>query len=159
MQKNKLRKMSKTPNATLLNLSKKVHTPTVFVFCIDLTSLTRQGCWSRGEGTCPILPILADQLTLSQVRGQIMPTTLLITTPPDFQIFLKRCQELHLSVFDGLVSQQKTFEYVILHHAPDYSTMRPNQLFEVSFEFASKIEFSTKGNLIPKKPSRAEDSR
>ena len=60
-EETKLRKMSKTPNATLLNLSKKVHTPTVFVFCIDFPW---QGCWSRSGGGdhAPILPILTDQL-------------------------------------------------------------------------------------------------
>ena len=35
--------------------------------------------------------ILADRLTLSQPKGQVMPTTLLLA-PPDFQTFPQLCK-------------------------------------------------------------------
>ena len=50
-----------------------------------------QGFRNRGQGGRTPSQILADQLTLSQPWGQIMPTTLLLA-PSDFQTFLRHCQ-------------------------------------------------------------------
>ena len=42
--------------------------------------------WGGPKGPVPLPPFLADQSTLSQPGGQIMPLTLLLT-PPDFLTF------------------------------------------------------------------------
>ena len=46
-----------------------------------MVELERQGAH------VPLLHIMTDQITLSQPGGQIMPTTLLLATPIDFQTF------------------------------------------------------------------------
>ena len=60
-------------------LCKFVFTP--FHFLLLVQACRRRGC----HGT----HILTDQLTLSQPGGQIMPTTLLLQNPQDFQTFLR----------------------------------------------------------------------
>jgi hypothetical protein len=52
-----------------------------------------QGGRNRGEGPIPYPQILADQLTLFQPGGQIMPTTLLLDPP---QILANQLTLFHL---------------------------------------------------------------
>ena len=54
--------------------------------------IVNQGCRNLGDrgGRSP-LQILTEQLTLTQLVAQIMPTTLLLA-PSDFQTFLRHCQ-------------------------------------------------------------------
>ena len=52
--------------------------------------VSNQGCRKRGAGGALAPQFLAEQLTLSQPGGQIMPTTVLWALP-DFQTLRRAC--------------------------------------------------------------------
>ena len=54
-------------------------------------STALQGCRKRGAGGQWPSQILTDHLILFLPGGQIMPTTLLLVLPPDFQTLLWPC--------------------------------------------------------------------
>ena len=73
--------------------------------------IVNQGCRNRGGQGGLIAPqILTEELTLTQIVGQIMPTTLLLA-PLDFQTFLRafeNCQCRGSQVFSGTWPQKLT---------------------------------------------------